>query len=262
MRERRNADPARGILRRVMLALAAVLAALLMITVGCASIIERSLLFFPTHRAETNGLEPWTSNGALIGYSRTAAAPRNVWLLLHGNAGQASDRAYALPSFPPGDSVFIMEYPGYGSRPGVPSREAFDRAARQAYLLLRAAYPGVPVCVAGESIGSGPASALAGLARPPDKFVLIVPFDRLSLVAKEHFPAMVVSLLLRDDWDNVAALRPYAGPVEIFGAQDDTVIPVGHAKALAAALPSSSFVLIEGGHNDWSRPGRVRIRNP
>jgi pimeloyl-ACP methyl ester carboxylesterase len=50
--------------------------------------------------------------------------------------------------------------------------------------------------------------------------------------------------------------------VEIFGAEADTVIPIGHAKVLAAGVPSSKFVLIEGGHNDWSRQGRVRIKNP
>lgn len=182
--------------------------------------------------------------------------------MLHGNAGQASDRAYAIPSFPQKDSVFIMEYPGYGSRPGAPSRESFDRAARDAYLLLRETYPSVPVCVAGESIGTGPASSLASVSPAPSKIVLIVAFDRLSLVAREHVPAFLVSLILRTDWDNIGALSAYKGPIDIFGAESDTVIPVGHARALAASLPSSRFVLIEGGHNDWSRPGRVVIAYP
>lgn len=228
---------------------------------GCAS-AERALLFHPTHDPEGGGLAHWEHAGTQIGYARLVEAPRSVWLLLHGNAGQASGRAYALPSFSSADSVFIMEYPGYGSRPGTPSREAFDQAARQAYLLLRERFPGVPVCVAGESIGTGPASYLATLERPPDKIVLIVPFDRLNLVAAEHFPAFLVGLLLSDNWDNIASLSKYRGPVDIFGAESDEVIPVAHARALSQAVRGSRFHLIEGGHNTWSAPGRVEIRNP
>ena len=91
--------------------------------------------------------------------------------------------------------------------------------------------------------------------------MLIVPFDRLSLVAEDYFPSFLVSLLLKDNWDNVEALSNYQGPVEIFGAEADTVIPVRHAKALAAAIPGSKLTIIGGGHNDWSYEGRVSIRN-
>jgi pimeloyl-ACP methyl ester carboxylesterase len=227
---------------------------------GCSS-IERKILFFPTHGSGSFGLAPWTKDGEIIGFSRKVDAPKTVWLMLHGNGGQAADRIYAIPSFSSEDSVFILEYPGYGTRKGVPSKASFNQAAKEAYLLLRDTYPKTPVCVVGESIGSGPASFLAGLNPPPDKLVLIVPFDRLSLVAKDHYPAFLVRLLLKDDWDNVAALSNYKGPVDIFGAVDDAVIPVGHAQALAAAVSSSKFVLIDGGHNDWSAQGRVPIRN-
>jgi pimeloyl-ACP methyl ester carboxylesterase len=234
---------------------------IILIAVGCSS-LERKLLFFPTHRSVENGLIPWTNSGELIGYARKVDSPRNVWLLIHGNGGQAADRAYALPSFSAEDSVFILEYPGYGSRKGKPSKKSLDAAAREAYLLLRKEHPMVPVCVAGESIGSGPSASLANLNPPPDKLVLIVPFDKLSLVAKEHVPALLVTLLLSDNWDNIKALSNYKGPVDIFGAEDDTIVPIHHAKALASAVPSSKLVTIHGGHNDWARDGKVTIRNP
>ncbi|MBA3036295.1 MAG: alpha/beta hydrolase [Desulfobacterium sp.] len=232
----------------------------LFMLVGCSS-IERKLLFYPTHRPHDNSLTPWIRNGEVIGYSRTVESPKNVWLMLHGNAGQASDRLYAVPSFSAEDSVFILEYPGYGNRKGVPSKEAFNRAANEAYVLLRETYPAIAVCVAAESIGSGPASNLSSLSRPPDKFVLIVPFDKLSSVAADHFPSFLVRLILKDNWDNVEALSNFKGLVEIIGAESDTIIPVSHAKALAAAIPGAKLTIIAGGHNDWSYEGRVRIRN-
>lgn len=227
---------------------------------GCRP-LERHMLFYPTHHPHDNHLTPWINSGAVIGYAREVKSPENVWLLLHGNAGQAADRLYAVPSFSTADSVFIMEYPGYGSREGTPSKESFNQAAREAYLFLRETFPNVPVCVAGESIGSGPASFLSTLPNPPDKIVLVVPFDRLASVAEDHFPAVLVRLVLTDNWDNVAALKGYKGPVDIFGAENDEVITVRHAKALAAAVPGSRLVVIDGGHNEWSEGGRVRIRN-
>lgn len=227
-----------------------------------SSYLERKLLFYPSHHPHDNSLTPWIKDGQVIGYSRKAASPGNVWLMLHGNGGQASDRIYAIPCFSENDSVFILEYPGYGDRKGVPSKEAFNKAVEEAYLLLRETYTKIPVCVVAESIGSGPASSLAGLDNKPEKFVLVVPFDRLSAVAEEHFPAFLVRLLLRNNWDNIDALSKYNGPVDIFGAEADTVIPVNHARALAASYPGSNMVIIPGGHNDWSYQDKVQIRNP
>ena len=246
---------------KIVVALIGCSAVIFMVTVG-SSLIERKLLFYPTHVTNENGLTPWTKNGVFLGYSRPMVSPKNVWLLLHGNAGQASDRLYAIPSFSTEDAVYILEYPGYGNRKGVPSRNSFNQAAKEAYLFLRDSFPNIPVCVASESIGSGPASSLASFGRPPDKYVLIVPFEKLSLVARDHFPSILVSIVLRDDWDNIAAFSNYKGLVDVFGAKEDTVIPVAHARALAASIPSSKFVLMPGGHNDWSQQGRLRIKNP
>lgn len=228
---------------------------------GCQSMV-RSALFYPTHNAGDGGLARWMDGDALVGFAREVPNPENIWLMLHGNAGQAADRVYALDAFAPGDSVFIMEYPGYGQRPGKPSRRNFDVAAFEAYELLRKEFPGKPVCVAAESIGSGPAAMLGAASQPPDKLVLIVPFDDLKSVAKDHLRYLPTSLMLAGTWNNVEALAAYDGPIEVFGAQLDQVIDVRHAQALAASRPQAKFHLIRGGHNDWSTQPDVRIRNP
>lgn len=228
---------------------------------GCSA-IQQKFLFYPSHRNEDNGLAHWQVDGRLIGYARIVDAPKNIWLLLHGNGGQASDRSYALPSFSPEDSVFILEYPGYGMRSGSPSRESFDAAAIEAYLNLRKHFPSNPICAAGESIGSGPACVLAQQPVPPDKIVLVVPFDNLKSVASEHMPYLPVGFILGSSWNNAAALAGYQGPVEIFGAEEDTTIPYRHAEALAQSVRQAQFHKITGGHNDWSRQHRVSIHNP
>lgn len=219
-------------------------------------------MFYPTHDRKDNGLDRWIVNGEVVGYCQKAVSPKNVWVMFHGNGGQAADRTYALPCFSPDDSIYIMEYPGYGQRKGRPTEKTINLSAVEAYQYIRSRYPDTPVCVAGESIGSGPASLMAMQRPPPDKIVLVVPFDRLSLVAREHFPVWLVRLMMRDDWDNVKSLSHYNGPVDIFGAREDSIIPVKHAERLANAYKNATFTLVDGGHNEWSCNPRVVIQNP
>jgi pimeloyl-ACP methyl ester carboxylesterase len=221
---------------------------------------QRSMLYYPSHDTLSTGLAPWSDGSRVIGCCREAPNPRAVWLMMHGNAGQAADRDYVLPRMSGQDSLYVLEYPGYGSREGSPSLQSINQAASEAYQLLRSRNPNTPVCVLGESIGSGPACALAREKIAPDKIVLVVPFDTLANVAARHFPFLPVRLLLRDNWDNVESLKHYAGPVEIFGARDDTIIPIEHARALARQIPAARFIEIPGGHNDWSQEDQVKIK--
>lgn len=221
---------------------------------------QRSLLFMPSQVEESTQLTPWSRDGETIGYCREVSAPQTVWLMMHGNAGQAAVRDYVLPRMSSRDPLYVLEYPGYGSRPGRPGREAFNQAAAQAYRFLRQQFPQTPIGVIGESIGSGPACALANEDQPPDKIVLIVPFDSLAQVVKRHYFWLPVKWLLLDNWNNVDALWTYQGPVVIYGAADDEVIPVEHARNLARNIPNSTFVEIGGGHNDWSLSEAVKIQ--
>jgi pimeloyl-ACP methyl ester carboxylesterase len=103
---------------------------------------------------------------------------------------------------------------------------------------------------------------LASQSPPPDKIVLVVPFDKFASVAAEHARILPVSLLLEAKWDNIHSLSKYRGAVEVFGAEQDAVIPIEHAKKLASSVPSARFHRIPGGHNNWSKGSSVEIRNP
>lgn len=220
---------------------------------------QRSLLYFPSHHAADASMRPWQVSGETVGFHRSVPAPQTIWLMLHGNGGQASDRTYVLPRMAPTDALYVLEYPGYGRRDGQPSLATINAAALAAYQALRREFPGNPIGILGESIGSGPASFLASASPAPDKLILVVPFDTLADVAARHFPFLPVRLLLRDRWDNIAALRNYAGPVEIYAAIDDEIIDFAHAKNLSARIPAARFTAIEGGHNSWSASPKVKI---
>lgn len=221
---------------------------------------QTSILYAPTSETVVkSSLLAWNHGGRTLGYAREIPQPRTIWLMCHGNAGQAEHRDYILPLLDPTDSLYVLEYPGFGVREGKPSRESLNTAAAEAYRLLRTQNPGTPVCVIGESIGSGPACELARETAPPDKIILLTPFDTLANTAAGHFRLLPVRYLLRDDWDNIASLRDYRGPVEIYAALEDTVVPYKRAQALATAHPGAILRTMLGGHNDWVRQNQVRL---
>jgi uncharacterized protein len=229
------------------------------------TVFQRKLLYFPTHEdssqmAQNFSLKPWKIENEVIGYAREVRHPRRIWLMLHGNGGQAVDRVYALSAFNEDDSVFILEYPGYGTRAGSPSKDAFDAAAKAGYQQLREKHPNLEVNVLSESLGSGAACSLASLPRPPDRVVLVVPFDRLTSVAQEKLWILPVGLMLFDRWNNIEALTGYHGRVDIYGATEDIVIPIHHAKNLADNVSGSHFHAMPCGHNEWADQRYVDLR--
>ena len=209
-------------------------------------------MYFPSHETEKSDLTRWIVDGQTIGYSRKVDSPKMVWLVFHGNAGQASQRSYIADCLPGADSVFVLEYPGYGKREGTSSMNSINAAATAAYAALLREHSGRQISVLSESLGSGPASYLCSLTDPPSRIVLVVPFDNLLSVAKEHLPFLPVSLLMRDKWNNAACLSKYPGRIDIYGATLDNVIPVAHARRLAHTLPSAQYHEINSGHNNWS----------
>jgi hypothetical protein len=221
------------------------------------AMLEGAFLYFPSHSVGQSNLPEWTVDGRPIGFSRTVADPKTIWLIFHGNAGQASQRGYLVDCLPGTDSVYVMEYPGYGIREGTPSMKSINAAAVEAYAVLRRTYPGLRIGVLSESLGSGPASYLCSLPNPPSRAVLIVPFDTLLSVAKEQIWFLPVSLLLRDKWDNVACLSKYPGRVDIYGAAQDRVIPVAHARNLAKSLRGAAYHEVPCGHNEWADLVRI-----
>lgn len=224
-------------------------------------IFQRSFVFLPTHRpSNPSRLEPWLNEEAqVIGFRHLVPNAKAIWLMTHGNEGQASDRDYLVSLLEPDVSLYVLEYPGYGGRPGSPSESSISEAASEAYQILRKDYPDIPICLLGESLGSGPASALARESPPPDKVVLAVPYDSLVNVAAHRFFFLPVRLLLLDRWDNAQALQGYEGYVEIYAAVNDEIIPFELAESLAHQVEGSELIRLEGGHQEWALSPKLRL---
>ncbi len=253
---------------------------------------QRSLVFRPEQlsspvlqrMAADRGFLPWTNAAGLrIGWWRAASigsatARPGAVLILHGNAGSAVGREYLADplqqAFPL--PVYILEYPGYGDRPGSPSEHAFLSAADEAFATLPAR---VPVYLVSESLGTGAAAWLAG--NHPDRvqgICCLVPYDRLVRVARHQMPWLPVELLLLDRFPAEDWLRGFHGPAAFCVAGADQVIPPQRGLHLheAYAGPKRLWVLPGVDHNGalarpvaWWRevvalwaPGSIPSRTP
>jgi len=205
--------------------------------------IQDRLVFFPSlapaealdQKAASVGFEPWrNAHGERIGWKSATGDSRNVLLIFHGNGGLALMRAYYREFTPQaGDwQVFILEYPGYGARPGRPSEKSLTAAALDAFDTL-AAVPDRKITLLGESLGSGVAAAVA--ARRLDRvagLVMITPYDRLFQVGQGHYPWLPVALLMRTRFDSVKNLEKFPGPMAVVLAGADTVVPPARGQNL------------------------------
>lgn len=228
---------------------------------GC----QRHLIYFPRTateaeqraRAAASGLVPWVdADGQTIGW-RAAPPPDRPrpaarLLVVHGNAGSAVDRSYFARGFGAigggtAWEVSILEYPGFGARPGKPGEPTLMDAAREAVLQLQREDER-PIHVLGESIGSGVAGGLAAAFPEVVRgLVLITPFTRLPDVGAHHYPWLPVRLILRDRYDNLAALQRYRGPVAVIVAGRDEIVPAELGRRLHDAY--------SGPKRLWEQPG-------
>lgn len=231
-------------------------------------LLQRFVIYHPFRETEPallaqasrTGAEPWRdAGGALIGWKsahRPGTPPANRLVVFHGNAGYALHREYYFAGFGELDDgrtweVLIFEYPGYGARPGKISEATFVESATKGLDTL-AADPR-PIFLLGESLGSGPACALA--ARNPHRIAglfLVTPFASLGGVAAHHYPFLPVRLLLRDQWDNAAALRNFPGRVAVLIADADEVVTAAQGRQIFDAYAGPKRLWTEHGarHND------------
>ena len=254
-----------------MIKIAVVVAVLgLIVVVLCRGSIQRSLLYYPGSYSLAEVRRSAAASDRLLWPTEDAdyygiisregpAASRGTIVVCHGNAGAAVDRGYYIAALERrGYRVVVLEYPGYGGRPGELSEGSFVADARRAAQRARQEFGG-PLYVWGESLGCGVASALAADADlRPQGVVLITPWDSLANEARVHYPWLPVKLLLHDRYDNAANLRQYRGPVAVVMAGRDEIIPNRLTKALYRSLaqPKRLWTFAEAGHNDWpSHPG-------
>jgi pimeloyl-ACP methyl ester carboxylesterase len=221
--------------------------------------LQRTLIYYPETadfrvlepHAARKGLLPWLgAEGNFIGWRSRQGVGAPV-LVLHGNAGHSLHRSYFVSRLhdakvtPP---IYILEYPGYGARPGQPTESNLVAATVKAIDLLDQ-----PAILIGESLGTGVACAAASQRpRSVRGFLLITPFDSLIAVARKHYPWAPVNLILQDRYESSHALKKLRAPLAIIVAENDAVVPVDSAIRLFESYfgPKKLWRVPGSGHND------------
>jgi len=229
-----------------------------------ALLIQRTILF-PTHMIpEIEGLPPIagvedvsldTDAGKVEGWfvpgryvSDTNPGP--VVILAHGNGELIDFQHETVEDYRErGISVMLGEYRGYGRSAGSPSQKAItdDYIAWYDMLTERADVDASRIVFHGRSIGSGVVASLAR-HREPAAIVLRSPMYSIRSMMLRYG---VLGPFVRDPFDSAAALRDYDGPVLIMHGTHDNVVPFSQGKALHEALPGSTMIEFNAGHNDF-----------
>ncbi len=178
-------------------------------------------------------------------------------LLFHGNAGHAGHRAgYAEEAGRHGWRVILLEYPGYGARPGTPEEQAIVDDGVESITLARQQF-GSRLVLAGESLGAGVAAAVVAALRTRgqtvDGLLLVTPWDQFANAVAHHYPWFPVRLLLKESYSSVDNLRGYDGPTVVVVAGSDRVVPARLGRSLFESLQGKKELLVVDGadHNDW-----------
>jgi uncharacterized protein len=230
------------------------------------TLAQRRLMYFPCRSsmrqlrmaASAQNFREWRDGrGKFQGWAREQqdSKGRRI-LLLHGNAGCAPDWTHYADAFQARASAdfYILEYPGYGGRPGKHTQKEILEAAEEGFESI--AHCG-KIYLLGESLGTGVASYLAG--KYPDRVAgvfLVAPYESITAVARRHLPLFPVKLMLKDTYPASAWLKAYKGPLAVLLAGKDRVIPNDLGRKLYDdyAGPKKLWLEPGAGHNDVHHP--------
>ena len=126
-----------------------------------------------------------------------------------------------------------FNYRGYGYSSGKPSEKTLFADALLQYDYLRDTLQINPehIIIMGRSLGAGVATYLAS-ERTVARVILVTPYDSIESIAKESYPLLPVSFLLRNKFDSVAYAAIRSNRLLSISAGKDTTILTHHTENL------------------------------
>ena len=191
----------------------------------------------------TERIELRTAEGhRLVGNLVRAREPsRGLLLGFTGNAWHADDFTVFLAHRLRDVDIAAFHYRGYAPSEGRPGEAAITDDAVAAYDYLVQRLRPARVLLAGFSIGSGVAAALAA-RRPAAGLLLVTPFDSIEAVARARYPWLPVGRLLRHPFRSDRHLADLDLPTAVIIASHDRVVPAARTEALLRVLRRPVFV--------------------
>ena len=238
---------------------------LLYVAYCCLLFLFQRQILFPRYQIEVpsgltkkfSGLEEiWldTSFGRieawLLGPAQDhGSQPAPAVIFAHGNAELIDFWPEELNRFTSlGMSVLLVEYPGYGRSEGSPSQRSITETFIAAYdaLVARKDVDSSRIVLFGRSLGGGAVCALAE-KRPSAALILLSTFTSVQSCASNF---LVPGFLILDEFDNLAVIGSYRGPVLVVHGRNDDLIPYEHGVALCQEAQRGEMLTYDCRHND------------
>jgi fermentation-respiration switch protein FrsA (DUF1100 family) len=228
--------------------------------------LEHSLVYQPSGPAKADLETPnlaredvffTTADGVkLHGWYCPAKNPRGVVLYAHGNGGNLTDRWERLRLLANRleMTVLAFDYRGYGSSEGKPSEAGLvaDARAARAFLATKSGVPESEIILYGQSLGGAVMVELAS-TDGAKALVLESTFTSLADVANFKFPLTPPGKMLRNEFNSLAKIEQYRGPLLVLHGDQDNIVPLVQAERLyAAANEPKTFVKIQDGGHNWT----------
>ena len=227
--------------------------------------LEKKLVFFPARYPDGNWQprgfsfeDAWfrSADGVrLHGWYLPHERPRAVVLFCHGNGGNVAHWAGVLRILKEqvGAAVLGFDYRGYGRSEGKPGEAGVyaDARAARAWLAGRAGIPEKRVVLMGRSLGGAVAVDLAA-SDGARGLVLESTFTSIPEVAADRYPLLPATLLMPMQFNSLAKIRKYRGPLLQSHGDADRVVPYKLGRKLfdAANEPKQFVTIRRGDHND------------
>ncbi|MDB5550070.1 MAG: hypothetical protein JWL86_54 [Rhizobium sp.] len=183
---------------------------------------------------------------------RAPLPDKPIIIAFHGNGSYPESYGFLYAGWiSQGYGVIAPAARGYPRSGGAADGEMMQTDALDIYDWLAKTYPGHPVIVFGQSLGTSPAIHVAA-QREVAGAVLVSPFKSMLSLVQEKIPYLPISLLLKSPFRTDLDIGAVTAPIIIFHGDRDTLVPVASARALVALAGTNvAFeVIARAGHND------------
>ncbi len=151
----------------------------------------------------------------------------------HGNAGKLENRIHKLNHFKDMDINFlIIAWRGFSGNKGKPNEKGLYIDARSTIQWLKKlGLKEKDIILYGESLGTGVATEIAQ-SNNYAGLVLETPFTSMVEAAKNFYPYIPVSILLKDKYDNQKKIKNINIPVLVMHGEVDQIVPFWMGKKI------------------------------
>ena len=147
-------------------------------------------------------------------------------VFFHGNAGTLDNRIYKLNHFKDIDINFlIIAWRGFSGNEGKPTEEGLYIDGRSAVnWIINKGAKEENIILYGESLGTGIATEIAQ-NKNFGGLILETPFTSMVAAAKNFYPYLPVSILLKDRYENDKKIENIKMPIMVLHGKKDTIVP-------------------------------------